>query len=184
MPDTFVKNLSIYAPRALLSVRMSEYHIEKNRSPVVVRTRSGEIFSGDIFLQLYGRHDGGGERPIDLLNSAEHFFPVRSNTGEIVILAKDQVVSVAWEDPSGTDENPLQTITKRVDVEVGLTDGETISATVLLEVPEDHPRLLDFLNLGKQRFMSLETTGGRLFVNRSMVERVRTMDEAGRSPSR
>jgi hypothetical protein len=160
---------------------MSEYHIEKSRSPVVVRTRSGEIFSGEIFLQLYGRHDGGAERPIDLLNSAEHFFPVRSDGGEIVILAKDQVVSVAWQDLSDADDNPLQTIMKRVDVEVGLTDGETISATVLLEVPEDHPRLLDFLNLGRQRFMSLETAGGGLLLNRSMVERVRTMDEARRS---
>jgi hypothetical protein len=162
---------------------MSEYHIEKSRSPVVVRTRSGEVVSGDIFLQLYGRHDGGAERPIDLLNSAEHFFPICADDGEIVILAKDQVVSVAWQNPSDADENPLQSVMTRVDVEVGLTDGETISATVLLEVPEDHPRLLDFLNLVRNRFMSLETPGGGLLVNRGMVERVRTLEDARRRQS-
>src|SRR6478672_10859802 len=101
-----------------------------------------------MYLQTYGRYGGGSERPIDILNSAEHFFPLGTESGETLLLAKDQVVSVVY-DGSDDEEDGRRAITRRVPVEMLLVNGETLTATVLLEVPDDHPRLLDFLNLGR-----------------------------------
>jgi hypothetical protein len=155
---------------------VSDYHIEKNRRQIVVRTRGGETVAGDMFLQAYGRYGGGAERPIDILNAAEHFFPLRVGNGDTVLIAKDQVVSVSCDVSGGDEDDFEEEITRKVAVEIGLINGESVKATVLLEVPDDHPRLLDFLNLRKMRFLSLGTDDGLLHVNRSMIERVRSLD--------
>ena len=153
---------------------MSDYHIEKNRRRVRVRTRSGETLSGDIYLQTYGRYGGGAERPIDILNSAEHFFPLCIESGETLLMAKDQVAFVTC-DGDDDQAGEREAITRRAAVEILLIDGEKLRATVHLAVPDDHPRLLDFLNLGRQRFLSMDASEGQLLVNRSMIERVRTV---------
>lgn len=136
---------------------------------------SGETLAGDMFLQPYGRYGGGAERPMDILNAAERFFPLNHENGEIVLVAKDQVVSVACDSVEGEDD-PRTEITRQVALEVRLIHGETFTGTALLEVPEDHARVLDFLNRWKPRFLPLQMTGGQLLLNRSMIERVRSLD--------
>jgi len=153
---------------------MSEYHIQKTRRRIVVKTHSGEKFVGDMHLQSYGRYGGGAERPIDVLNAAEQFFPLSTVDGDTVLIAKDQVVAVTCDEANDDDEaeHPL---THRVAVEVCLVTGESLPATVLLEVPDDHPRLLDYLNLRKHRFLPMKNEEGQLLINRSSIERVRSV---------
>jgi hypothetical protein len=154
---------------------MTDYHIEKSRRRVTITTRTGDVIPGDMFLQPYARWGGQAERPIDILNAAESFFPLRRDDGEVVLVAKNQVATVAC-DGTDEEEGTGAAITRRASVEVRLLTGETVSATVLLEVPEDHSRLLDFLNLWKPRFLPLDTVDGKLLVNRGMIERVRALD--------
>lgn len=158
-----------------MTSNVTDYRIPKNRRRIVVKLHSRETLVGDMFLQPYGRWDGGAERPIDILNAAERFFPLNSDTGEIVLVAKDQVVSVACDRVDG-EEDPQTAVTRRVALEVRLIHGDTFTGTALLEVPEDHARVLDFLNRWKPRFLPLHTTDGQLLVNRSMIERVRSLD--------
>lgn len=154
---------------------MTDYRLEKNRRRIVVKMHSGEVLTGDMFLQPYGRYGGGAERPMDILNAAERFFPLNCDNGEIVLVAKDQVVSVAF-DPVAGEDDPWTEITRQVALELRLIHGDTFSGTALLEVPEDHARVLDFLNRWKPRFLPLRTADGQLLVNRSMIERVRSLD--------
>lgn len=154
---------------------MTNYKLEKNRRRIVVNMHSGETLKGDMFLQPYGRYGGGAERPMDILNAAERFFPLNRENGEIVLVAKDQVVSVAFDLAAGEDD-PQTNITRQVALEVRLIHGDTFTGTALLEVPEDHARVLDFLNRWKPRFLQLHTPDGQLLVNRSMIERVRSLD--------
>ena len=62
---------------------LSDYQIEKTRVPIVVRTLSGEEFTGDVFLQPYTQSRRGREEVADLLNACEPFFPLRCASGEI-----------------------------------------------------------------------------------------------------
>lgn len=159
----------------MAATAVTSYRLEKNRRRIVVKMHSGEIITGDMFLQPYGRYDGGPERPMDILNESERFFPLNRDNGEIVLVAKDQVVSVAHDRVE--DEPDTRTeITRKVALEVRLIHGDTFIGTVLLEVPEDHARVLDFLNRWKPRFLSLQTDDGQLLLNRSMIERVRSLD--------
>jgi hypothetical protein len=155
---------------------VSDYHIQKSRRRIIVMMQSGEETTGDMFLQPYGRYGGGTERPIDVLNSAEKFFPLSSENGETVLMAKDHVVTVNCE--TQDDEDDLApAVSRQVTVEVRLIDGKEFEAKVRLEVPDDHPRLLDFLNLRRQHFMALQTGDGQILVNRRKIERVRSVDK-------
>jgi hypothetical protein len=154
---------------------VSDYHIQKSRCRIGVKTQSGATVTGDMFLQPYGRHGGGSERPMDVLNAAENFFPLVSASGETTLMAKHHVLTVS-SDSFDEPDDPRATATRAVAVEMKLINGETVQGTVRLEVPPDHPRLLDFLNLGRVRFLSLDTPAGQLHVNRNAIERVRAVD--------
>jgi hypothetical protein len=154
---------------------MREYHMEKTRRRVLAMTRSGAEVAGDMFLQPYGRYGGGPERPIDILNAAESYFPLRGEGGETVLLAKNNIVTVSTELVEDDDETE-SAIARPMKVQVALVDGKTIEATVLLEVPQDHPRLLDYLNLRNDRFLPFSNGEGSLFINCGMIERVRPVD--------
>lgn len=98
-----------------------------------------------------------------------------ADDGDTILVAKDQVIAVTCDRPS--DEGDSQaTVTRRATIEVRMVNGESFSATALLELPEDHSRLLDFLNRWKSRFLPLETAQGQLLINRRMIERVRSLD--------
>ncbi len=154
---------------------MADYYIEKSRCTISVKTHSGDVLSGDMFLQPYGRYGGGVERPIDILNANDLFFPVVRTNGETVLISKDNVLFVTC-DSDRDEEGVRKTLARNVGVEVVLCTGDVVKATAFLEVPEDHSRLLDFLNLSKSRFLPLETATGQLLVNRRMIERVRALD--------
>lgn len=154
---------------------MSDYRIEKSRCPVVVTTHSGETIAGEIFLQPFGRHDGGMERPQDILNGDDPFFPLAISEEETVLIAKEQVVEVAvGYDPD--DEPESETLSRPTVIEVRLISGATHAGAIFLQLPLERPRLLDFLNRDTQRFLTLHGTERRLLINRRVIERVRPLD--------
>jgi hypothetical protein len=61
-------------------------------------------------------------------------------------------------------------------LQVTLTGGVTRFGSMRLELPSDRPRLLDHLNCGTERFLTLYTDRDVRLVNRAMIERVRPLD--------
>ena len=154
---------------------MSDYRIEKSRCPVVVTTHSGETITGAMFLQPFGRHDGGMERPQDILNAAEPFFPLALSDEETVLVAKEQVVEVSVAvDPQ--DAVDYEMLARPTVIEVRLTNGATHAGAIFLQLPLERPRLLDFLNRDTLRFLTLHGTERCLLINRRVIERVRPLD--------
>ena len=158
-----------------LPLPMSDYRIEKSRCPVVITTHSGETIAGEMFLQPFGRPDGGMERPLDILNGEEPFFPLALPDGETVLVAKEQVVevSIAFDAADGFENESLSRPTV---IEVQLISGATHAGAIFLQLPLERPRLLDFLNRDAQRFLTLHGTERRLLINRRVIERVRPLD--------
>jgi hypothetical protein len=73
---------------------MHEFRIEKDRCAVQVSLVSGESLTGAMFVQHAGEGDPRRESAVDVLNSADRFFPIETGAGETVLVAKDQVVEV------------------------------------------------------------------------------------------
>ena len=61
-------------------------------------------------------------------------------------------------------------------VEVITSDGSARSGDVFLEVRNDRPRLLDFLNQFDHRFLVLHGDTTLRLINRRLIERVRPLD--------
>jgi hypothetical protein len=57
-----------------------------------------------------------------------------------------------------------------------LISGETHSGAILLELPVEHSRLLDFLNRDDERFLTLHDSDHSLLINRRVIEHVRQLD--------
>jgi hypothetical protein len=154
---------------------MSDYRIEKTRSPVVIKTHSGETITGEMFLQPFARPDGGTERPADILNGNERFFPVALSGGELILVSKEQVLELATD--AGRDEYEERArISRPAVIEIRLISGEKHAGAIFLELPAEHARLLDFLNRGGERFLTLHGSDHLLLINRRVIEHVRPLD--------
>lgn len=153
---------------------VDQYRIEKLRLALSLRLLSGDVIDGHVFLQPPG-YGGTPESALDLLNQPDRFFPIASNGQDILLIAKERLVE-AWGEAVG-EEDALRSATSHpVSAELRLASSVTVSGTMLLEVPEDRPRMLDFLNHNRQRFVRVATDAGPRIVNARLVESVRPLD--------
>ncbi|HEX2781288.1 MAG TPA: hypothetical protein VHM30_17435 [Gemmatimonadaceae bacterium] len=153
---------------------MSDYRIEKIRCPVVVRTHSGETIAGEIFLQPFVRPGGENERPQDILNSDDPFFPVALSDGDTLLIAKEQVLELST--PRDEGDDAAGTLGRPIVIEVRLVSGDKHAGAIFVDMPSDRPRLLDFLNRHDERFLTLHGTERRFLINRQAIEHVRPLD--------
>ena len=153
----------------------SGYRIEKIRCPVIVRTHSGETIAGEMFLQPFALPNGQAERPRDILNGAEPFFPLALADGDTLLLAKEQVLEVSVEREE-EDHDALDALARPMVIEVRLVGGEKHAGAIFLDMPTERPRLLDFLNRETERFLTLHGTERRFLINRRGIEHVRPLD--------
>jgi hypothetical protein len=155
-----------------------QYRIEKDRLAVTIRLHGGERVNGYIFVQPSIYRHLGREEPVDVFNAPEPFFPLQSELGTL-LLAKDRVIE-AWPaetEPEEEEDEMRHASARAVGVQLTLTDGSERCGTILLELPSDRPRVLDFLNTMTDRFISMYDEDGALhLVNTRAIERVRPLD--------
>jgi hypothetical protein len=154
---------------------MHELRIEKDRCSVTLSLVSGETIAGAMFVQHADESDPRRETARDVLNSAERFFPVETADGDTLLVAKDRVIDVVAELPGDGDELRRASARSAV-LDIVLCGGIVRSGFVLLELPTDQPRLLDYLNRLSERFLVLYGTDGTRLVNRALIERVLPRD--------
>jgi hypothetical protein len=152
-----------------------DYRIEKQRLAVTVTLVSSDTVRGHVFVQpdSYAALGHSGAR--GLFNGDETFFPLEQEDGGFLLIAKAHVMDVSGGNELVNDE--LRRIGAReAMVEIMLVSRVSYVGSVLLALPSDRPRLLDLLNEGRERFLTLYTSDGVRFVNRSLIERVRPLD--------
>ena len=148
---------------------MSEYRIEKLRRELSVQLSDGSRMDGDVFLRSVSRLRSRPEEPADLLNDPEPFFALMRN-GETVLVAKAQVTSATT---TVDEDDALDTGALGVIVEVVLHDGTVYDGSIFMESRNDRPRLLDYLNAYRERFLPIVTPGQLLLVNTQSIAHVR-----------
>lgn len=150
----------------------NDLRIEKRRLAVAVTLMSGVSLDGELFAQASEHYHGDVEDAPEILNSADPFFPLAVRNGETILVAKDNVQTVAIARSTVHEDAALSVPTR---VEVGLRDGDRLSGTILVDPASGRTRLLDFLNRRPHRFIALYGRESVLLINRALLERVRPL---------
>ncbi len=165
----------IYLSQAGTMSSVYSYRIEKDKLAVSVRLKGGENVHGFIFVQPSVYRHLGREEPVDVFNSSEPFLPIITDDGDTLLVAKDQIVE-AWPVDETEADQLRRACARSVVLEITLVDGAVRTGAVLLGMPFDRTRPLDFLNQHKDRFLTLFTDDAIHLMNMRCIERVRPLD--------
>ncbi len=118
----------------------------------------------------------GGERLSDLLNGGTQFIPVVDAQTDGVTFVRCENLAVARVDAElePIDGAEQFTIPTEHEVDIYLADGQKLSGLITYVLPDQHSRLLDFLN-GSPLFFSLFQGERVALVNKRHVAYVETI---------
>ncbi|HUF30863.1 MAG TPA: hypothetical protein VMM77_09340 [Gemmatimonadaceae bacterium] len=150
------------------------YRIEKTRLAVALRLRGGSVMHGVVFAQAASQN-GWPEEVADVLNDADPFCPLLTRGGQTMLIAKEHVLEAMPNEGSQLDDERHATAVA-AEVELTLQDGTRRRGSVLIQMPSERPRVLDFLNFGTDRFVSLHASGTATLINRQAIACVRPLD--------
>ncbi|MEK7400948.1 MAG: hypothetical protein AABZ80_01155 [Gemmatimonadota bacterium] len=148
---------------------MSDYRIEKLRRELKLVLADGSRLEGEVFLRSVSRYRPRPEEPVDMLNDAEPFFAFE-RSGEAILVSKAQVSTA---ETTLQEDDALEIGALGISVEVTMRDGTEYLGSVFLESPNDRPRLLDFLNGYRDRFVPLVCPNVVILLNTQHVAHVR-----------
>ncbi len=154
---------------------MDSYRIEKQRLAVTLTLVGGGCLCGHIFVQPAPYGLPGGDDPLRIFNGTESFFPLQADGGDVLLVAKDRVAEVCGPLRPADDELRSQSA-RRIHLEIRLMGGAVRSGFVLVELPSERARLLDFLNQHDQRFLTLHDGTGVRLLNIRQIDSVRPLD--------
>jgi hypothetical protein len=131
-----------------------QFRIPKFAVPIVCYTILGEQMSGEIFVDILLTEGYSPGQILDFLNERSAFFPLRLNRDRSVLVLKESVVQVEVPGLIAQYEEHIQSFVTRKDVVLHLTTGP-VRATLVLDLPQEHSRILDLVNTGKDFFPAL-----------------------------
>lgn len=140
-----------------------EYRIPKFRVRVKLLLSDRTTLRADLFLGEHTERENGRERPLDLLNDDEAYFPIQhpERGSELlcrraVLLASMSADEAVQNDPGArallSEARSEATDAREVRVELLLEDGTEVSGTVAYILPRGEQRLQDFLNTSGRFF--------------------------------
>jgi hypothetical protein len=131
----------------------------------------GRTFLGRIFVPPSASHHEGATRPEEWMNEGTNFFPFLPDKATVpIILNKPEILilSVPAVADAGDVEEGVTVLERRVAVVVG---GRRILGTIVLDMPQNHCRVLDYLNRG-DRFLTLRDGDRHHLVQKARITRV------------
>jgi hypothetical protein len=121
-------------------------------------------------------HHDGPETVLELLNRPEGFFAFRpAADGEVLLVSKVQTVSLSVDRQAPIADPARLSAARMLGVEIVLAGGTTLGGWASAELPEHHPRLLDYLNASCDAFFAVWTHAATHYVNRAHVLYARPM---------
>lgn len=137
---------------------------------------AGEPRDGEVYVMERVPQHVGPETPLDMLNRPEGFFPFRprGDGAGVLLVAKSRTVTLTV--PPAPEDAARSTAAKHASFVVTLADGSELSGSATLELPEQHSRLLDYLNATPTPFFVIATLDQVHLVNRAHVLYARPED--------
>lgn len=118
--------------------------LEKIKRKATLCRSDGVKLDVNFFLSPYAEEHSGKELILDILNSDSTFIPVEDiRTGEIFFLNKGNVMFLEIPERDLADETLLS---PEKNVQVELTNHETLNLSIFMEMPEERSRVSDYLH--------------------------------------
>lgn len=136
---------------------------------------TGASLAGDLHLQPSTLLHQGVETPLEMLNRTEAFFALSLEDGSVRLVAKDQTVAVSFGAGSPDVESGSLPVSASMRLEVLMADGREYLGEARADLPPNHSRPIDLLNI-PDRFFHLVADGMIHYLNRSHVLHVRPLD--------
>jgi hypothetical protein len=129
---------------------MEALHVPMFETHVEVVTLPGRVLKGRVFVPAAARRHEGPMRMEEWMNSRSRFFPLVTEEGHpAVLINKTEVLMLTY--PASLSQPPDAPSTDhRVVVE--FSEGR-VEGILSIEMPEDHSRVLDFLNQAEEFFL-------------------------------
>ena len=154
---------------------MDYYRIDKHRLAVTLTLVGGRCLRGHIFVQPAAQGLPDGDNPLRVLNGAEPFFPLQADNGDVILVAKERVAEV-WGSTLHAEDDLRRQSARCMQLEITLAAGVVRCGSVLVEMPSNRARPLDFLNRHNQRFLTLYEDEGVRLLNIRQIDSVRPLD--------
>jgi len=142
------------------------------RTPVPARLLLTQGISrpGQIYVMERVAHHDGPETVLELLNRPEGFFAFRpTEDDEILLVSKVQTVSLTVDRQAPIADPARLSAARMLGLEVVLAGGATLGGWASVELPEQHARLLDYLNASHEAFFAVWSHASTHYVNRAYV---------------
>ena len=154
---------------------MKEFSLPRVAVPATLRLTTGDDLEGEVYVMERVPQHAGAETPLDMLNRADGFFPFRPRGGEsaVLLVAKSRTVTLTV--PPAPADSARLSAAKRASLVITLADGSELSGWATIEMPEQHSRILDYLNAAEQ-FFAIATAERVHIVNRAHVLYARPED--------
>lgn len=146
---------------------MTEW-MSTRRQRVEAHLSDRRILAGEIYLQTVARHHSGPETPTDFLNRTDHFFALTLEGEAPVFVAKTQLLYLKMAPDAAEADPDRAQAARRLELEVELSDGTLLEGIVMIELPPDRLRALDFLN-STESFFPLLTDDAVRILNRDHI---------------
>lgn len=143
------------------------------RIPARVVLVEGMTLEGDLYLQPSTALHDTRETPLEMLNRAEPFFPLSRSGGDLVFLAKAQVVSLSYQAPAIQDPD-RESAALHIGLEVTMSGGAEFKGFAATELPPNRSRASDYLN-SPERFFSVVVAETTVCLNRTHVRGARPL---------
>jgi hypothetical protein len=146
---------------------MSLYRVDKREQPVALFLSDQVVHDGVVFLSPFASTHSGEETLLDLLRERDQFFPFRHTDGRFILVNKNAVTHVRYEgkreEESGMGE-PIR-------VRITFFGGGILEGTIVLDMPEEKNRLLDYAN-ASPGFFALEGKDAHYIANGALVREI------------
>jgi hypothetical protein len=158
---------------------VSDFSLPRTPVPARLLLTQGVSRPGQIYVMERVPDHDGPETVLELLNRREGFFAFRPNEDDSVLLvSKGQTVTLSVDRQAPIADPARMSAARTLGVEVVLASGSTLGGWASVELPEQHARLLDYLNASHDPFFAVWSHTTTHYVNRAYVVYARPLSEA------
>lgn len=142
-----------------------DYRVEKVEVPVLVTHTDGSVISGIVFAATLSPLHGGGQTIRELLEETAAFLPLRNDDGEFVLVRKEGIACLR----TPTRPEDAVEFVRRVPVRLRLAGGTVLTGDLVVPERDDSYRVSDFLNMGGEDWLRVESGDTLWFAGRHAV---------------
>ena len=151
--------------------RKKQFWVARRRVKACIRLADDNRIDGELYAGVE-RADGEPGRLVDRLNNlSEKFIPVAVD-GTHLLLNKSAVTSLDIEGGRYEIEDLDKPGAREIKVRITFSERHSVSGSFFTCLPGAHRRALDYLNLGRCRFLALYCNGRAVLVNVDRIQHV------------